>query len=138
MNRDSFRALSQRHREDAKVLLDAGRYAGAYYLLGYAVECALKACVCRLVGEFDFPDRALAQKAHTHDLDRLLDATGLEQDLESAMRTNPALGFNWSIVKDWSSEARYDAAVSREMARTLYDACTRRRSGVLPWVEARW
>ena len=30
-----------------KVLLDAGRYPAAYYLVGYAVECGLKACVAK-------------------------------------------------------------------------------------------
>jgi HEPN domain-containing protein len=29
------------------VLLEAGLYAGAYYLAGYAVECALKACIAK-------------------------------------------------------------------------------------------
>jgi hypothetical protein len=34
---------------DAKALLDAGRWHAAYYLVGYAVECALKVCVLTYV-----------------------------------------------------------------------------------------
>jgi hypothetical protein len=34
--------------EDARVLLAAGRFDGATYLCGYAVEVALKARICRV------------------------------------------------------------------------------------------
>jgi len=37
---------SRRRREDAKSLHDAGRWAGAIYLGGYAIECSLKALIC--------------------------------------------------------------------------------------------
>ncbi|MET3133109.1 hypothetical protein AAKU55_003391 [Oxalobacteraceae bacterium GrIS 1.11] len=30
-------------RREAKVLLNAGNYAGSYYLMGFAIECAVKA-----------------------------------------------------------------------------------------------
>jgi hypothetical protein len=38
-------ALAETRRRDAEVLLLSGQYSGAYYLTGYAVECALKAIV---------------------------------------------------------------------------------------------
>src|SRR5712691_5133895 len=41
--------------EDAKVLLTAGRYDGATYLCGYAVEVALKARICRTLNWTEFP-----------------------------------------------------------------------------------
>jgi hypothetical protein len=33
------------HLQDAEALLQGGRYDAAYYLAGYAVECAIKACI---------------------------------------------------------------------------------------------
>jgi len=33
--------------EDARVVFDAGRFDGAIYLCGYAVEVGLKARICR-------------------------------------------------------------------------------------------
>lgn len=45
MNRVDFRQLAGLRIAEAKVLLDNNLYAGAYYLAGYAVECALKACI---------------------------------------------------------------------------------------------
>ena len=71
MNRGDFQKLAEMRLDDAKALLDQGKWAGAYYLAGYAVECALKACVAKLTNQYDFPDKQLANKCYTHDLDEL-------------------------------------------------------------------
>jgi HEPN domain-containing protein len=47
MNRADFHKLAEIRIKEARVLLDRKCYAGAYYLAGYAVECALKACIAR-------------------------------------------------------------------------------------------
>jgi HEPN domain-containing protein len=41
--------IAQARIGDAKVLLAAGRFDGATYLCGYAVEVALKARICRVL-----------------------------------------------------------------------------------------
>ena len=52
MNRDECQKLTQERIADVKALLAAKRWALAYYVAGYAVECALKACVLvRVAGE---------------------------------------------------------------------------------------
>jgi HEPN domain-containing protein len=55
MNRADFQKLTQLRLAEAKVLLDSNRYEGAYYLMGYAVECALKSCIAKQTKEYDFP-----------------------------------------------------------------------------------
>jgi len=70
MNRDDFRKLAETRLEDAKVLLDAGHFGAAYYFAGYAVECALKACVCKNTHEFDFPPKDTS-KYYQHNLKKL-------------------------------------------------------------------
>ncbi len=47
MNRSDLQNLATIRLRDAEVLLDNGRYDGAYYLLGYVIECALKACIAK-------------------------------------------------------------------------------------------
>jgi len=54
MNRSDFQQLAEDHLRHGKALLDAGLYSGAYYMCGYVVECALKACICKRTKEFDF------------------------------------------------------------------------------------
>jgi HEPN domain-containing protein len=45
MNRFDSQKLASLRLREAKALLAAGFPEGAYYLAGYAVECALKACL---------------------------------------------------------------------------------------------
>jgi hypothetical protein len=138
LNRDDFRRLARIRRREAKTLLDRGQFAGAYYLLGYAIECALKACICSKTRRFDFPDKDRANKVHTHSLESLIQYAELQPDLKSSMSANPALALNWALVKDWSAEDRYEHRFSEQDVRDFYSACTSRKNGLLPWIIARW
>ena len=119
-------------------MLRAGQYSGAYYLAGYSVECGLKACVARTVQRHDFPDRIFAREAFTHELQKLLKLAGLESTLQADTLANPQLNLNWTVVKDWTVEARYNHLISKALAEDLYSACTARTHGVLAWVRQRW
>ena len=48
-NKDDYPAAAGKHLSDADALLRAGRFDGAGYLVGYAVECSLRTVV--MVGE---------------------------------------------------------------------------------------
>ena len=138
MNRTDFHALSLLRQREARALLKAGYGAGAYYLAGYSVECALKACIAKQTRRHDFPDRKLAQKAHVHSLEQLLGLTGLNRDSRKAMDLNSELELNWALVKDWNETSRYESDISVQAARDLLSACTARKNGVLPWIHSRW
>ena len=138
MNRSELQRLSNQRRREAAVLLGAGHFPGAYYLVGYSVECALKACIAKQTRRYDFPNKQIAPKVFTHDLEVLVRLAGLENDLKHDMSANPALQLNWTIVKDWSEEVRYDLSITRAQVRDLYSACTRRKNGVLTWIRGRW
>ena len=45
VNRVELQVMAEERVKDAKALLDCGRWEFAYYSVGYAVECALKACL---------------------------------------------------------------------------------------------
>lgn len=138
MNRTDLQSLSRQRRREAAALLRARHFPGAYYLVGYAVECALKACIARRTRRFDFPSKQIVQKVFVHDLELLVKAAGLKADLDRDLRANEALEVNWAIAKDWSEESRYRLDITRAQARDLYSACTSRRNGVLLWVRQRW
>jgi hypothetical protein len=108
------------------------------YLLGYAVECAIKSCIAKQIRRYDFPDHKLVNDSYTHDLEKLLNISGLKSALERATRTSPDLAVNWAIVKDWSEQARYSIGISEKMARDFHSAVTARRQGVLSWLRRRW
>jgi HEPN domain-containing protein len=138
MNRATFQRISEIRRREALALLTAGQYPGAYYLVGYTVECALKGCVAKQIPRYDFPDRKLANEAFTHDLEKLMKLSGLAPELEKEMKTNKSLELNWAVIKDWSEAVRYEIEINETQARDLYSACTARRNGVLNWIRRRW
>ena len=137
MNRNRFKKISRQRVDEARSLLDDGHWPGAYYLIGYSVECALKACVSKQVKRYDFPDRKLANKAFTHDLKELVRVAGLAPTFDKDRKSNPSLELNWAVVKDWSESARYEITITEAQARDMFSACTG-RNGILPWIKRRW
>ena len=140
MNRTEFQRLSDERIEDAKALLAASRWPGAYYLAGYALECALKSCVLAYVGrrtEIIFEDRKFSEKCWTHDLETLVKQADLEDERDVAMKANAQLGVNWAIAKDWSETTRYRLS-TQQRAEKLLDAITDPTDGVLQWVKKHW
>jgi HEPN domain-containing protein len=82
MNKADLKKLAQMRYEDANVLHAGKRYSGAYYLAGYAVECALKACIAGNVKKGDFPDRETVNKSWSHNLESLVGIAGLGTELK--------------------------------------------------------
>jgi len=138
MNRQELQNISKLRRKDAAALLKAKQYAGAYYLLGYSVECAIKACIAKQTKKYDFPNKDIAQKAYVHNLEQLLKLAGLELQLKNDMKLNKHLEVNWSTVKDWNETSRYTISISRAEAKDLYSACISRTNGILAWIKMKW
>ena len=131
MNRNDLQKLARIRIKEAKVLLDNGCFEGAYYLAGYAVECALKACIAKKTMRHHFPDKQLVNQAHTHDLQTLVVVAGLKKAREKRKTSCPQFELNWGVVKDWSEQTRYNSPVSGSVARDFYSAIVSRRDGVL-------
>ena len=138
MNRQELQEISKLRRKEASVLLKANQFAGAYYLIGYSIECALKACIAKQTKKYDFPDKQIATKAHSHNLEQLIKLAGLENDLKNDMQTNRILEVNWAVVKDWNESSRYKTRLSSTEAQDLYSACTSRTNGIFSWIKTKW
>ena len=83
MNRKDFQNLALIRLKEAKVLLKNGRYEGAYYLCGYAVECGLKACIARKTKRHEFPDKNTVNASYTHILSDLVKIAQLSKSLKT-------------------------------------------------------
>jgi len=134
MNRDDLRELALIRLEDARVLLENERYEGAYYLCGYVVECGLKACIAKQTEQYDFPDKNTVNHSYTHDLMRLVKVANLLLDEE--MKKDKDFATNWTVVKEWTEESRYEK--SGENNRDLYNAVIDTKHGVLQWIKRHW
>jgi hypothetical protein len=114
MNRFDLQKMAEERVADAAALLDAGRFQAAYYLCGYAIECALKACIARLT------------------------VSGIEKLHDEEAGRNGVFAENWNIVKDWSEVSRYDPAITETRAFGFFLAVTDPTDGVLAWLKTLW
>ena len=122
ITRGNLRDIARARLRDSEVLFDQGRYDGAIYLCGYAVEVALKARICRTLNWLGFPSTRAEfsdyQSFRTHNLDVLLALTGWEDRLKNRY---PA---EWLAVADWDPELRYTipGTAARRDAREMIEA----------------
>jgi HEPN domain-containing protein len=138
LNRRDLQHISKIRREEAITLLKPGHYAGAYYLAGYSIECAIKACIAKQIKCFEFPDKDLANKAWSHDLGNLIGIAGLARLLQADMKVNRNLEINWAIVKDWNESSRYEISITKSQASDYFSACFDKIDGIYYWIKKRW
>lgn len=118
----TLRAVAEARLDDARHLLAAGRFDGAVYLCGYAVELALKSRICATLGWSDFPETPREfqpyQSLKTHSLEVLLTFTGQQQDIKANHLVE------WSAVSGWDPESRYKpiGTVSEPDAQLMIDS----------------
>lgn len=138
LNRNELKKLSNIRIKEAKALITSGNYNGAYYLAGYSVECAIKACIAKKTRRYEFPSKELANKVWTHNLDELIKLAELRLEFDKDIKANKSLELNWAVVKDWSESTRYQPNISDKMTLDYYSACTARKNGILSWIKKRW
>jgi len=96
-SRPDFEKLMKLRLREAKLLLDAKDWDGAYYLAGYAVEFALKIrIIAQLIKSDSFPDKKLAENFYKHELTLLRKLAVLDDEMDKDAAVSP----QWDIVKD--------------------------------------
>ena len=136
MMRNEFQRLALLRADEAGILTKYHKEQGAYYLAGYAIECALKACIAKRTRRHQFPPgRDYVTRVYDHNLQELLKIAELQTILENEIRTNQALEIHWGVVKDWNVESRYE--LSGRNGADMVKAVTA-RDGVLQWIKRYW
>src|SRR5271155_3981669 len=95
---------------------------GAYYLAGYCVECALKACIAKATLRHDFPDKKKADLSYTHNLTGLLGVAKLQDALVEETKRDADFRNSWDIVQLWSEHSRYSthqAAAAKKLVEAV-------------------
>ncbi len=110
---------------------------GAYYLAGYAAECALKACIAKSTQRYEFPDKKRVESSHSHNLRELVRIADLEQSRLERANLSAEFKGNWDLVQSWSEQSRYRRQ-NAESAQTLLSALMDQRNGVMKWIKLHW
>jgi HEPN domain-containing protein len=135
-DRATFQQLAELPLAEAKLLLENGLPSGAYYLAGYAVECALKSIIAAGFRANEIPDKSLVNSVYTHNLKDLLNLAELKGPLDEAISQNPNLRQSWATVGNWSEHARYRTWTA-DAAATMLEAVGGADKGLLQWLQKR-
>jgi len=133
--------LSAVRLREAEVLFDAGLYDGAFYLCGYVVELALKACVCKHLGVSEYPENEPNLKPffRTHDFRSLELIAGLRSNIAAKRAASFQFDANWALATSWRSEDRYLLnSKSESEAHDMLEALRNVQEGVLTWLSQQW
>jgi HEPN domain-containing protein len=106
---------SKNRREDAVALQAEKRWRGAMYMMGYAIECALKAKLMELFGERTLS--ALQQRLRvkrgepdldlkTHSIDRLISLLPEAERVRKQL-TAPDMRSHYTLCTTWTTDWRY-------------------------------
>jgi len=137
MDRRDFQELARIRLREAQALMKLGLSEGAYYLAGYAVECALKACIAKRTRRHEFPDKRRAEASYSHNLANLVNEAGLKQVLADKAKQDLAFRDHWNTVQLWSEQSRYETH-SLSGAEALLEAIGNRSHGVLACIKQHW
>lgn len=133
--RADYKKVTIERIQDAQVLFRGRRYAAAYYMAGYAIECAIKVKLAEQFKKHTVPTQKQVNEVYSHDLEKLMGSAGLEANLKVDCQINPTLRRNWNIVKSWAVDTRYTPRRSQTEARAMLEAVAGPIDGVLSWLQ---
>lgn len=128
-----FRQLTYKKIRTVKRLIKDKEWEAAAYLMGYVLECALKAASCKSLHLTGYPpvrtrDR-IGDGFKTHEFEQLLIISGLS-DLFGSLSTDQVYD-NWSYFiimypGNWTEmryeiRSKFDETTTKELAKKLYD-----------------
>src|SRR5262249_20133182 len=112
--RNAQYTASGKRLEDAKALQKAGRWDGAIYLGGYAIECSLKSLICYSKGKNLITD--LISRDNLHNLGHLL--TYHPEELQKLISQDRSGKFNQAretVIRLWKKdELRYGTITNHQ------------------------
>lgn len=144
LTREDLHKISINRLAEAKILHEKGQYDGAKYLLGYTLETALKARICKIL-DSNYPDKGeLTKVFFTHKFDILIVLAGLERQLVEKRDTDPTFDDNWSLITGcssaWREDLRYEriGTALKEDIEVLFSALEDKTHGILTWLRELW
>jgi HEPN domain len=135
--RRELQSLANIRLREAQALLRARQFSGAYYLAGYTIECALKACIAKQFKRYEFPEKKIVNDSWTHDLRKLVLLAKIDEARVERASGDDIFRRNWEIVTSWSEDSRY-RTVDQASCRAFLDAIMEEHHGLLPWIKQLW
>lgn len=139
ITQDAWKDLCYRKIDTVQRLLDQKEWLLAAEVMGYALECALKAASCKALSVSAYPprkfnitgDSAEIRGFRTHEFNLLLVFSGLS-DIFNSLKSREWNNFTYYYAGAWAEEVRYDRGASEKfdeetvkyLYKILYDSST--------------
>lgn len=149
-NLKDLKSVSQLRIKTVELLIGGKDWDSAAYMMGYTLECALKAVICKTLHLISYPENTRKNIVDsyfmTHKFDQLLTPSGMEDIFSS--RGHKDLFRNWSeftkeYPDDWPA-MRYDRQRQKQFdeakVKKLYNNLTEKPRGILTIINSqkRW
>lgn len=119
-NRTELKQITKARLRSVETLIKAKDWHGAAYLLGYVLECALKAATCKTLHLVSYPDGTknpnVSSYFMTHKFEQLLVVSGLENIFSSRGPTKA-----WQNWSSFTIEYPGDWPIMRYDAKKIWD-----------------
>lgn len=136
-----LRKIARSRIKSSNILFNNRQYDAAAYLSGYALECALKAAICKKLSLNKYPEKGYEDKLinlfHSHDLEILLTLSDLRKSIFNMNLPPSQLSRNWStMVRLWKVNMRYDpiGKITNSDASEMYNALMDGQEGIINWI----
>jgi hypothetical protein len=144
-NCEELKEIANARLKTAEILIEAGDWDGAGYMLGHVLECALKAVVCKTLNLLEYPEYTKNDKTDgyfmTHKYDQLLIASGLEY-IFSPRGTDEAFRYWSDFTKEYPGDwptMRYSRERQKQFdeakVRKLYTLLMGEGKGIIDIIE---
>lgn len=137
-----LKTIALKRLKTVDILMKAEDWELATYIMGYVLECALKAMVCKTLRLTKYPDVKIAKGVFiTHKFDRLLLVSGMTDIFSD--RGPAEAWFHWGqFVNEYKGEwtgMRYELGKRGEQqVKNLYTHLTDTNGGILEEIKKRW
>jgi hypothetical protein len=99
ISKTTLLTLSEARLSEARALLAARLWSGAYYLAGYSVELCLKPRISDRFKAGVVPDLDEVRKVYTHKLKDLVSLANLKQAHDRALGSDQEFAAHWSVLE---------------------------------------
>lgn len=144
-NCNDFLTLAKNRLKTVDILISNQEWGVAVYLMGFVLECILKASACKVLNLKNYPEIKKTKNPKitsyflTHDFDLLLPISGASEIFElSGEGASSWSGFTqeYSKIGKWT-DIRYDTLTQfdEKITKNLYTFLTKKPDGIIPLIE---
>jgi len=145
-----FRDIAKKRLKTAEILMSNQEWGMTAYILGFVLECILKASACKALNLSIYPEiektknQQIVNYFRTHNFDMLLVVSGTSDIFDlSGEGASSWSGFTQEYTKigKWT-DIRYEvlSQFDENLVKRLYKFLTEKPNGIIPLIEAknRW